>query len=61
MPAAENLNARPWMKRVLLVAGIYNLLWGTVTVLFPVEMLQWLGVNPLPVYPQFWQLSLIHI
>lgn len=55
MPAAENLNARPWMKRVLLVAGIYNLLWGTVAVVFPVEMLQWLGVDPLPVYPQFWQ------
>ena len=41
------------MKRVLIAAGLYNLLWGMIAVVMP--MLSWLGVSPLPTYPQFWQ------
>lgn len=52
---STNLQARPWMARALIAAGIYNLVWGTLAVCLPIQMLSWLGVNPLPTYPQFWQ------
>lgn len=39
--------ARPWMRRWLLAAGVYNLLWGAVVVLFPDLPLQLFGVEPL--------------
>jgi peroxiredoxin len=55
MSTTNDLQVRPWMGRVLIIAGIYNLIWGGLAVLFPVQTLNWLGVSPLPVYPQFWQ------
>jgi peroxiredoxin len=51
----SQLAARTWMKLTLAVAGIYNLAWGAVAVLFPGQMLSAFGVEPLPIYPQFWQ------
>lgn len=49
------LECRLWMKRALVAAGVYNLLWGFVTVAFPERTLTLLGVDPAPLYPQFWQ------
>lgn len=46
---------RPWMKRVLQAAGIYNLLWGLVVVLFPAATLRWAGLSTPVDYPQLWQ------
>lgn len=55
MTTKQGLHSRPWMRRVLIAAGIYNLLWGAMAVVIPMQMLGWLGVSPLPTYPQFWQ------
>jgi peroxiredoxin len=52
---ATDLQVRPWMAKLLILAGVYNLVWGTLAVCLPMQMLSWLGVNPLPTYPQFWQ------
>ncbi len=41
---------RPWFY----AAAIYNLLWGSIIVLFPNALFQILGM-PLPSYPPFWQ------
>lgn len=44
----------PWLQKVLLVAGIYNILWGTLVVLFP-ELL-WNRMHmPVPNYIELWQ------
>ena len=43
------------MKTVLVASGVYNCVWGTLVVLMPQQTLTWLGVDPLPRYPQFWQ------
>lgn len=42
------------MKGVLIVAGIYNLLWGALVVFFPLLPFKWAGME-LPNYPQIWQ------
>lgn len=36
---------RPWMRVVLRLAGIYNVLWGGLVVLFPVAFFRVLGVD----------------
>lgn len=46
--------ARPWMKPVLLAAGVYNILWGAWMVLFPLQIFQWLDMKE-PNYPEHWQ------
>ncbi len=51
----SQLAPRTWMKLTLGIAGIYNLVWGSVAVLLPEQMLSAFGVFPLPRYPQFWQ------
>lgn len=38
---------RPWMRRWLLAAGVYNLLWGAAVVLAPDAPLRLFGVEPL--------------
>jgi len=43
------------MKTALALAGLYNILWGTMAVLTPGPMLAAFDVDPLPLYPQFWQ------
>ena len=52
---ATNLQARPWMKNALLLAGVYNLVWCALVIFMPMQTLSWLGVDPLPIYPEFWQ------
>jgi peroxiredoxin len=42
------------MLWTLIVAGIYNLVWGAVVVLFPNQPFHWLGMQP-PNYPELWQ------
>ena len=50
-----NRHAYPrWMKVVLLAAGVYNVVWGSLVVLFPLAIFRWLGMPP-PNYPQIWQ------
>jgi len=43
-----------WMRRVLLAAGLYNILWGGLAVVFPHALFDLLGMAR-PNYPQFWQ------
>lgn len=38
--------APTWMGTVLIAAGVYNLLWGGLTVLFPRVTLAWTGLPP---------------
>jgi acetyl esterase/lipase len=45
---------RPWMRKWLIAAGIYNLLWGAVTVLFPAWLFLLTGLEA-PRYPFIWQ------
>ena len=42
------------MKPVLLVAGVYNIVWGALVVVFPLALFRWLGMAE-PNYPQIWQ------
>lgn len=46
--------APAWMKPVLLAAGVYNIVWGALVVLFPLTLFRWLSM-PEPNYPQIWQ------
>ena len=43
-----------WMRVVLLLAGIYNLLFGAWVVLAPGQAFQLFGMEP-PTYPFLWQ------
>jgi hypothetical protein len=43
-----------WMKATLLLAGLYNLVWGAWVVLFPLAIFSWAEMA-LPRYPQIWQ------
>src|SRR5689334_18386241 len=44
----------PWMRRVLLAAGFYNLAWGAWAILFPNAMFHLADLPPAN-YPQLWQ------
>ncbi len=48
-------HVRPWMKKVLVAAGIYNLVWGTIAIVSPVNMLAMLGLNAESHALQLWQ------
>ena len=43
-----------WMRAVLLLAAVYNLVWGAFVVLFPLEPFRWAKMDP-PRYPEIWQ------
>lgn len=43
-----------WMTFTLRAAGVYNLVWGAVIIMFPLALFQWAGMEP-PRYPQIWQ------
>ncbi|MEM1186272.1 MAG: peroxiredoxin-like family protein [Planctomycetota bacterium] len=43
-----------WMTRWLQAAGIYNVLWGALTVLYPNWLFDATGLEP-PTYPFIWQ------
>jgi small multidrug resistance pump len=52
---AENKKpAGGWMKKVLLAAGVYNLLWGAFVVAFPLAPFRWFAMEA-PNYPEIWQ------
>ena len=42
------------MRRVLLAAAVYNLVWGGFVVLFPGALFAWIGAEA-PLYPARWQ------
>ena len=44
-----------WHRVVLRLAAIYNLSWGLFAILFPMALFRWVGMDPLPNYPELWQ------
>ncbi|MDA8743679.1 SelL-related redox protein [Rubripirellula amarantea] len=46
--------AYPWMRKILIAAAIYNLIWGTWVVLRPNDLFTLTGISP-PVYLGIWQ------
>lgn len=42
------------MKKILIAAGLYNLVWGALNIFFPLKMFELLGVTA-PNYPEIWQ------
>jgi len=48
------MNNGLWMRRVLQIAGVYNLGWGTSVILFP-NLFFDLADMPRPSYPMIWQ------
>lgn len=50
-----HLKPRPWMRKVLLWAGIYNLAWGSFSVIAPETCSGWLGLPSEAPVPQLWQ------
>ncbi len=43
-----------WMKVVLLLAAVYNISWGAITIFFPSFYFTF-SAMPLPNYPEIWQ------
>ncbi len=43
-----------WMKRTLMAAALYNMVWGALVVLFPSAWFKLAGMEQ-PAYPQLWQ------
>ncbi len=43
-----------WMWGWLIAAGVYNLLWGVVVVLFPDALFEFAGLEPMR-YPSVWR------
>ncbi|MHB8973366.1 MAG: SelL-related redox protein [Pirellulaceae bacterium] len=55
MTVCQVTRAAPrWMRHVLQLAGLYNLVWSIWIVLFPTAVFRWSGID-LPRYPQIWQ------
>lgn len=50
-----NYAAQPWMKRTLFVAGLFNLLCGTLCVFSPGTVLMFAGISTTPDVLLFWQ------
>ncbi|MGP0567182.1 MULTISPECIES: hypothetical protein [unclassified Nitrospina] len=42
------------MRITLKLAGVYNVIWGGIAILFPIQSFKILGMPP-PIYPQLWQ------
>lgn len=45
---------KPWMRYWLVAAGCYNLLWGSLVIVFPNLFFEVFDMNP-PGYPEIWQ------
>ena len=43
-----------WMRTTLVLAGVYNLLWGAFIIAAPNAIFEWADMSP-PLYPQIWQ------
>ncbi|MEQ9220915.1 MAG: alkyl hydroperoxide reductase [Cyclobacteriaceae bacterium] len=41
------MNSQDWMKKVLRIAAVYNLIWGAWVVLFPQQFFEWTGMDPI--------------
>ena len=54
MTNPSSCTSPPWMTRVLIAAGIYNLIFGAWAGLFPNHVFNLLGMEP-PTYPFLWQ------
>lgn len=54
VPTRTEPHAPKWMGRVLIAAGVYNLIWGLVVILLPNLLFDLTGMEP-PRYPQIWQ------
>lgn len=50
----QHTAAPRWMSRWLIAAGVYNLAWGALTVLYPAWLFDLTGMEP-PRYPFIWQ------
>lgn len=50
----QQANELKWVSTVLFLAALYNVVWGTIAVVAPVEMLAFVGVGS-PSYVEFWQ------
>lgn len=51
---ADPARSPRWMSRWLIAAGVYNLVWGALTVLYPAWLFDLTGMAP-PNYPFIWQ------
>lgn len=54
MPSSPATATPPWMRSCLIAAGVYNLLWGALTVLRPMWLFELASIDP-PNYPFIWQ------
>lgn len=43
-----------WMSHTLLLAALYNIIWGAYVIIFPNHFFSIIDL-PLPTYPQIWQ------
>ena len=50
----ENTKSPVWMKFVLIAAGIYNLIWGVVTIIYPEFYFNFAGMSHNN-FPEIWQ------
>ena len=48
------MESKRWMKRVMRLAAIYNLLWGAWVGLFPLSFFELTGMAE-PIHPMIWQ------
>lgn len=48
------MESKAWMKTVMRLAAVYNLLWGAWVVLFPLAFFRLTGMED-PIHPMIWQ------
>ena len=48
------MHQQRWLCRILIVAGVYNLVWGAAVILSPTALFRFAEMEP-PRYPQIWQ------
>lgn len=53
--AVDDSQPATWMRKALLLAGVYNIAWGAFAILFPLTIFRMAGADPLPFYPELWQ------
>lgn len=53
-PLVDDARPPAWARRWLIAAGVYNLVWGALVVLFPLAFFDLAGMER-PTYPQLWQ------
>jgi len=51
---ATRVDCPGWVRKWLIAAGLYNLVWGASVVAFPLAFFRMLSLDE-PVYPQIWQ------